>query len=137
MNRNDYRPRRAERKKHRHPIRAVIIVLFVLAALAFGVPRLRQDPARRDAQQVDAARSAQQEEYSGAASAALEPSPAASGSGSAVETSGSGTADRSAVEADASSPLTLPLRRTAAPTGSTCSCWSTPPTVCRRGTMQS
>ena len=56
MNRNDYRPRRAERKKHRHPIRAVIIVLFVLAALAFGVPRLRQDPARRDAQQVDAAR---------------------------------------------------------------------------------
>ena len=104
MNRNDYRPRRAERKKHRHPIRAVIIVLFVLVALAFGVPRLRQDPARRDAQQVDAARSAQQEEYSGAASAALEPSPAASGSGSAVETSGSGTADRSAVEADASSP---------------------------------
>ena len=68
MNRNDYRPRRAERKKHRHPIRAIIIVLFILAALAVGVPRLRQDP------------------------------------GSAIENSGSGTSDRSAVEADASSP---------------------------------
>ena len=56
MNRNDYRPRRAERKKHRHPIRAVIIVLIILAALAICIPRLRQDPARRDAQQVDAAR---------------------------------------------------------------------------------
>ena len=104
MNRNDYRPRRAERKKHRHPIRAVIIVLFVLAALAVGVPRLRQDPAQRDAQQVDAARSAQQEEDSGAASVALEPSPAASGSGSTAENSSSGTSDRSAVDADASSP---------------------------------
>lgn len=104
MNRNDYRPRRAERKKHRHPIRAVIIVLFVLAALAICIPRLRQDPARRDAQQVDAARSAQQEEDSGAASAALDPTPAASGSGSAVENSGSETSDRSAVEAGASSP---------------------------------
>ena len=104
MNQNDYRPRRAEGKKHRHPIRAVIIVLIIMAALAICIPRLRRDPARRDAQQVDAARSAQQEEDSGAASAALEPSPAASGSGSAVETSGSGTSDRSAVEAGTSSP---------------------------------
>lgn len=104
MNQNDYRPRRAEGKKHRHPIRAVIIVLIIMAALAICIPRLRRDPARRDAQQVDAARSAQQEEDSGAASAALEPSPAASGSGSPVETSGSGTSDRSAVEAGTSSP---------------------------------
>ena len=42
MNRNDYRPRRAERKKHRHPIRAIIIVLFILISFSLKVVGARQ-----------------------------------------------------------------------------------------------
>lgn len=108
MEQNDYRPRRAEKKKRHHPIRVVIIVLLVLAALAFGVPKLRLYLAGRDAQQVDAARSAQQAEDSSTSNTSSQPISAASGSGSTSESSAS-----SAAETDASSPADA-----SAPTGS-------------------
>ena len=106
MAQHDYHPQRAEKKKQHHPIRAVVTVLLILAALTIGVPKLRLYLAWRDAQQVDAARSTQQEDSgtSGAGSG-TESTPAASSAGNTSENANSSAADAGiSSPADASAP---------------------------------